>query len=98
MSKTVEEVLKEATEMPVSCTVTMDGEQHTSDDFVCILTRENGDASIFYNTDALTLGMAMKMVSRSFVEAMSQLSEEERMQVSSILGDAFVLDKEEANE
>lgn len=89
----VEAVLKEGTEMPVLCTVTMDGEVHESDDFVCIMARENGDASIFYNTDALTLGMAMKMVAKSFVEAMAELSEEERTSISEVLGEAFVADK-----
>ena len=98
MNKTVEEVLKEATDRPISCTVVMDGETHTSDDFVCVLSRDNGDASIFYNTDALTLGMAMKMVAKSFVEAMGQLPEEERQQVSEILGEAFVVDKEQEND
>lgn len=89
MSRTVEEVLKEATGMPVSCTVVMDGEARTSDDFVTILAKENGDASIFYNTDALTLGMAMKMVARCFVEAMGQLTEEERTSVQEVLGGDF---------
>lgn len=85
MSKTIEEVLKEATGIPVSCTVIMDGEAHMSEDFVAIMSKENGDASIFYNTDALTLGMAMKMVARAFVESMSQLSDEERTGVQDIL-------------
>lgn len=76
------------------CTVVMDGNEHTSDDFVCILTREAGDASIFYNTDALTLGMAMKMVAVQFVKAMSELTEEERTQVQEILGSAFVSEAE----
>ena len=101
MSKEVEKVLEEKTGMPVKCTVLMDGLVHESDDFVCIMAKENGDASIFYNTDALTLGMAMKMVSKSFVEAMYQLSEEERSSVQEILGDAAVYDKpqeEQVNE
>ena len=58
-----------------------------------IMAKENGDASIFYNTDALTLGMAMKMVAKSFVEAMHQLSEEERESVQEVLNDAAVYDK-----
>ena len=31
----------------ISCTVEMDGKTTTSDDFVAILSKENGDASIF---------------------------------------------------
>ena len=43
----------------ISCTVEMDGKTTTSDDFVAILSKDNSDASRFYCTDALTLGMAM---------------------------------------
>lgn len=86
----IEKVLNETTQ--TLCTVTMDGVEHTSDDFVAILSRENGDASIFYNTDALTLGMAMKMVAKSFVDAMHQLTEEERQSIQEVLGDAYVVE------
>lgn len=77
----------------ISCTVEMDGKTTTSDDFVAILSKENGDASIFYNTDALTLGMAMKMVARAFVECMDKCPEKEREEITEILGAAFVADK-----
>lgn len=77
----------------ISCTVEMDGKTTTSDDFVAILSKENGDASIFYNTDALTLGMAMKMVARAFVECMNECSEQERAEITDVLGAAFVADK-----
>lgn len=96
MCKEVEKILAETN--LTTCTVEMDGVKHTSDDFVCILSRENGDASIFYNTDALTLGMSMKMVAKAFVEAMHQLPEEERNEVSAILGGAYVLDKAEVED
>lgn len=100
MCKNVEAVLDNAIVMDPRCEVTMDGVGHVSDDFICILNKENGDASIFFNTDALSMGMAMKMVSKSFVEMMYQLSEEERREISEVLGDAFVFDKpqEDANE
>lgn len=77
----------------ISCTVEMDGKTTISDDFVAILSKENGDASIFYNTDALTLGMAMKMVARAFVECMNECSEQERAEITDVLGAAFVADK-----
>lgn len=81
------------TDNKISCTVEMDGKTTTSDDFVAILSKENGDASIFYNTDALTLGMAMKMVARAFVECMDKCPEKERGEITEILGAAFVADK-----
>lgn len=77
----------------IMCTVEMDGKVTKSDDFVAILSKENGDAAIFYNTDALTLGMAMKMVARAFVECMDQCTEEERTEITDVLGSAFIADK-----
>jgi len=71
------------------CTVKMDGKVMQSNDFVAILSRENGDASIYYNTDALTLGMAMKMVARAFVECLNKCDDSERDSVASILGPMF---------
>ena len=99
MCKKVEAVLAEGVNMDPKCEVVMDGVGHVSDDFVCVMSRENGDASLFYNTDALTLGMAMKMVTRAFVEAMNQLPEDERKSVTDILGGADIVDKpQEATE
>ena len=98
MCKNIEKVLEEATGMPISCTVVMDNDAHVSDDFVCVMSRENGDASIFYNTDALTLGMSMKMIAKAFVDAMGALPEEERAMVSDILGDSFFIAKPEGPE
>ena len=81
------------TDNKISCTVKMDGKSTISDDFVAILSKENGDASIFYNTYALTLGVAMKMVARAFVECMNECSEQERTEITDVLGAAFVADK-----
>lgn len=77
----------------LKCTVEMDGVAHESDDFVTVMSKENGDAAIFYNTDALTLGMAMKMVARAFVETMNGCTEEERAEITEVLGSAFIADK-----
>lgn len=79
--------------MPDTCTVRMDGELTESQDFVAILSRPNGDASVYYNTDALTLGMAMKMVAKEFVKCVSECTLQEQQEIESILGDAFVLER-----
>lgn len=98
MCKNVEAVLEETVEMPISCEVQMDGQGYKSDDFVCIMVQENGDTSLFYNTDALTLGMGMKMIARAFVESMNNLSDEERDMVTRILGNQFDTDAEDIKE
>ena len=79
--------------LPDTCTVRMDGNLHESQDFVTILSKENGDASIFYNTDALTLGMAMKMVAKEFVTCVSNCTLAEQQEIQAILGDAFILER-----
>lgn len=79
--------------LPDTCTVRMDGNLHESQDFVTILSKENGDASIFYNTDALTLGMAMKMVAKEFVICISQCTLAEQQEIQAILGDAFIIER-----
>ena len=72
----------------------MDGMEYLSDDFVCVMTRPSGETSIYYNTDALTLGMSMKMVAKAFVDCMNNLTEEERNEVSEILGGDFDIREE----
>jgi len=72
--------------LPDACTVRMDGALYESDDFVAILSKKNGDTSIFYNTDALTLGMAFKLVAKEFVKCVEQCSPSEQQEIKAILG------------
>lgn len=76
-----------------NCSVRLDDKVYNSTDFVAFLAQPSGDVSIFYNTDALTLGMALKMLARQFVECLEQCTEEERNQVEQILGDAFIAER-----
>lgn len=92
MCKNVKDVLDYGSEK-LCCTIEMDGKVNSSEDFVAVLGRENGDASLFYNTDALTLGMAIRLLSAAYLEALEQLSEEERSMVEETLGDAFIFNK-----
>lgn len=75
-----------------TCKVKLDGVEFESNDFVAILAKDNGDASLFYCTDALTLGMAMKLVARSFIIEMEKLSDDERQSIAYILGDNAIED------
>jgi hypothetical protein len=80
------------------CTVNMDGNEYQSEDFVAVLAKDNGDASLFYQTDALTLGMAMKMVAKAFIVEMNELPDEQRSEIEDILGDAFIKERLNNNE
>lgn len=66
-------------------TVSLDGKMYSSDDFVSILTLENGMPSLFFQTDALTLGMSLQLVSKAFAEALGKCSEEERIEIDRVL-------------
>lgn len=84
-------------EPETKCTVVLDGVPQESTDFVAVLSKDNGDASIYFNTDVLTLGMAIKLIAKEFTRCLQECTEEERTEIGAILGDAFVCDKEEAN-
>lgn len=64
--------------LPDICTVRLEDELVQSDDFVAILAKEDGDTTIYYNTDALTLGIAFKLVLREFITCLRKCSEEEQ--------------------
>ena len=76
--------------LPDACTVRMDGALYGSDDFVAILSKKDGDTSIFYNTDALTLGMAFKLVAKEFVKCVEQCSPSEQQEIKAILGSVHI--------
>ena len=86
----VEDVMKQ-----VCCTVAMDGDVKQSTDFIAILHKSNGDASIMYNTDTLSIGMAVKMLAKVYVDALSKCSDDERREIEAIIGEALAFDKED---
>ena len=79
--------------LPDTCTVRMDGALYESDDFVAILSEKDGDTSIFYNTDALTLGIAFKLVAKEFVKCVEQCSPSEQQEIEAILCDVHILER-----
>jgi hypothetical protein len=79
--------------LPDTCIVRMDGALCESNDFVAILSKKDGDTAIFYNTDALTLGMAFKLVAKEFVKCVEQCSPSEQQEIEAILGNANILER-----
>ena len=75
-------------ETPI-CSVMMDGDIQVSDDFVAVLSKPDGGAAVFYNTDAMTLGMSIKLIAHAYLTLMQEVSEDEQSEIVSILGDAF---------
>ena len=71
------------------CTVEMDGTTIKSEDFVAVLTKEDGTPTITYNTDALTLGMAFRLLAVSYVECLNKCTPEEREQIKTILEESY---------
>ena len=75
------------------CEVTADGVKEQATDFIALMAKEDGNLGIYYNTDALTMGMAIKLLTGQYVKMIQELDEKERYEVLEILGDAFNPDK-----
>lgn len=69
----------------IYCTVEMDGETIKSEDFICIVPSQEKGARLLYNTDALTLGMAVQMIAVEYRKAFDALTEEEQEIVKDVL-------------
>lgn len=95
MNNTTKEIEAGKVDSVSLCTVEMDGKVTKSDDFVAILSKEDGSASITYNTDALTLGMALKLVAVEYTRCLSECSEEEREAIKAALGDSYPIEAPE---
>lgn len=68
-----------------TCTVTIDGEHVTVNDFVAIITKQDGNTVLVYNTDALTLGIGNKLLSAVFAQEMVKCTPEEREEIKAVL-------------
>lgn len=68
------------------CTVTLNGETRVSTEYIAILTKPDGDAAFYYNADALTMGMAMRLCAKAFADMLNKLDELERNEINEILG------------
>lgn len=64
--------------------IDFDGKKLETDDFVCVAC-EGENVELFYNTDVLTLGMAVQMITTAYHEALDKLSEEEQEKIKEAL-------------
>lgn len=77
----VEEVM---TSTP-SCTVHIDGESVGSSDFIAVLYHPDGNTELLYNTDAVTLGLAIKMLSERYTELLNSYPEDVQNEIREVL-------------
>lgn len=68
------------------CKVELDGDTFQAAEFVAVLSKENGDLSIAYNADALTLGKAASLILNAFVDCLRECSAETVEEIADILG------------
>lgn len=78
-----------------TCTVMMDDTYESSDDFVAVLHMNDGRTALRYNTDTLSLGLAIKVLAKEYFDQLSKLNEADRTEVEAIIGD--VTHKEATN-
>lgn len=86
----VEDVMRDT----MFCTVTDGNKVDTSSDFIAILHKSNGDATVTYNTDAVSLGMAVRTLAMYFVEATKNCTDEERAQLNELFEGATPFEAE----
>lgn len=79
--QSVEEVMKSTP----TCTITMDGEVVDTNDFIAIINDADGETHLMYNTDPVTLGQAIQMLSARFEELMTSYPEETRNEIMEVL-------------
>lgn len=69
------------------CVVCMDGTSETTDDFIAVLSKPDGTTALRYNTDVLSMGMAVKLLANAYHNMLRECTPEERMEVQSIIGE-----------
>jgi hypothetical protein len=79
----------EVHEMPPVCNIRIDDTLVESNDFIAVLYTEEGP-ELYYNTDALTVGLAVKLLMQELVELLRNCSTEELLEVSKELGMDFL--------
>lgn len=79
--QSVDEVMK----AEPTCTVAMDNEQTGSSDFIAILHTADGQTHLMYNTDVITLGRAVKMLSERYTALLQECPEDLQEEVREVL-------------
>lgn len=67
------------------CTVKLGDDYVNSSDFIAIINDASGDTHLYYDTDAITLGQAIQMLSVRFEELMASYPEETRKEILEVL-------------
>lgn len=71
------------------CTVTLAGEIACSDDYVAVLSDEDGTTTLYCSTDALTLGYAYALIADEFIKSLRECTEEEQAEILALLPEGF---------
>ena len=79
--QSIDDVMKEQP----TCTVVADGEVNSSSDYIALLYSPNGEATLHYNTDAVSLGMAIQMIAKKYREILDSYPEETRNEIREVL-------------
>lgn len=67
------------------CTVKEQKVVYASDEYVTILGRKDGSATLHYHADAMTLGIAYKLISTAFKQSLEELPLKDSMEILDIL-------------
>ena len=67
------------------CTVQMNNTVDKFEDFVVVGTKPNGQVIMLHNTDALTIGQAIQLLTILFVESCQKLTPAQNQEIREIL-------------
>lgn len=76
-------------ELPDMCMVHLNDRVFDSKEFIAFIARNTGKVSMYYSTDVLTMGIALKMLASLFIAEMCKTPVQDRREVLDILGPSF---------
>ena len=89
----------EKVEIVDSCTVILDGVAVSSNDFIAVTYNPStAVSSLHYNTDALSLGISIKLLMHAFAVEMSKVTPEENAAIKGILEQADMKEIEDGQD
>lgn len=70
----------------MKCVVVTDSKARIeATEFITVLPKEDGDTSVVYHTDTLSMGIAAKMLYNIYAEMLEKETEESRAEISKIV-------------
>lgn len=74
-------MIQNVVDFPPTVNVVLGDQKITGHDFLCIVHKEDGSAGVYYNTDALQLGLDIRIVTDAFSRLVANCTPEEQKEI-----------------